>query len=80
MVVQLGEGDTGVGGAVKQTRRPAAWSASDAEPVGSSGLWTQCSSRSEAAGRCGGTHDSTVNADSYDGGSFGGLRSGTSAV
>jgi hypothetical protein len=54
MVVQLGEGDTGVGGADKGSRRPAARSASDAEPVGSSGVWTRCGSGSEASSRRGG--------------------------
>jgi hypothetical protein len=37
MVVQLDEGDTGVGGSDKWSRRPAARLASDAELVGSSG-------------------------------------------
>jgi hypothetical protein len=51
MVVQLTKGDTGVGSVVKRTRRLVAWSASDAEPVGSSGVWTRCGLGSEAAGR-----------------------------
>jgi hypothetical protein len=51
MVVQLSEGDIGVGSADKGSRRSVARSASDVEPVGSSGVWTRCGSGSEASGR-----------------------------
>jgi hypothetical protein len=74
MVVQLDEGDISVGGTDRWSRRPVARSASDAEPVGSSGVWTRCGLGLKAAGRCGGTHDGTADVDSSGGGSSGGLR------
>jgi hypothetical protein len=74
MSVQLGDGDTGVGRADKRCRRLAARSASDAELVRSSRVWTQCSLGSEAASRRGGTHGCATDANSGGGGSFGGLH------
>jgi hypothetical protein len=73
VVVKL-KGDTSVDGTDKLSRRLAARSASDLWPVESSGVWMLCDSGSEAAGRCGGTHGGTANADSEGGGSSGGLR------
>jgi hypothetical protein len=74
MVVQLSEGDTGVGGADKRSRRTVARSASNVELVGSSRVWTWCDSGSKIVGRHGGTHSGLADMDSGGGGSSGGLH------